>query len=246
MDFTAWAAFVQTTLGLKLRTLVFVVFLWSCSAAVSTFLLSAPEADPQDAWLWLAVAAVSCSGWIALLIRGENFIRNGRFNGRVYWGSGYIEDRTRNGNNPVEVDLLPYNISPSPAHTQSHGHVDAQTRSWPNSGSFQFEHGHPMQAGHWASVVQRIYNLKPHSRYTLRFKVRGTAENPKAFFVTTAFKWAESLRYVSLPGDKWQRVTVPFHSGELDYTEIRFVIQAQGRVWITGVSVRAPIWRRIP
>ena len=49
----------------------------------------------------------------------QNRVRNGGFeNGTDFWGTGYLEDRIRNGNFAEELKLLPYIIS---GGADSHG-----------------------------------------------------------------------------------------------------------------------------
>lgn len=157
-------------------------------------------------------------------------------------GNRLLEDHVRNGNHAAEVDRLPFVISPSPSATASYGRPDPQTSQSRRAGSFRFEHREPRQGHHWGSLAQRLVHLRPHTRYTLTFNAKGETADPSAFFVTADLKWQNQL--IVEPAEHWRRHTLPFTTGDLDYTEIRFVIQAPGTFWITDVRVTEPAWRR--
>lgn len=57
--------------------------------------------------------------------------------------------------------------------------------------------------------------------------------DPSAFFVATDLKRQNHLMIDS--SDHWTPYKLPFSTDGLDYTEIRFVIQAPGTFWITDV-----------
>jgi len=74
---------------------------------------------------------------------------------------------------------------------------------------------------------------------------KGTSDDAEAFFVVTDWKWTDANKHFIAPSTHWKKYSLSLNPGELDYAEVRFVIQAQGDFRITNVSVRGPLWRRV-
>lgn len=196
---------------------------------------------PSRSW---AVAAVLFGiAWLSAAFWRRNLVRNSKFlRGPLFWGTGHLEDRVRNGNHVDEVDQLPYVIAPSFSETTSYGRHDPQTSRSGKGASFLFDHRAARADKHWGSLAQRLIHLRTHARYTLTFWAKGSSLDPSAFFVTADLKWQNHLVIDS--SDHWTSYKLPFSTDGLDYTEIRFVIQAPGKFWITDVRVTEPAWRR--
>lgn len=209
---------------------------------------------PDQFWvaIWGVAAVFAFSIWISCVMYGENSIRNGRFRERTeYWGSGYLEDEIRDGTveHTNDAGRLPYRAYPSHAKTRTSGEHSMKHRwHWwgKKSYSYRFSFTQKEQDEHWGSLCQRIYGLKKNTPYVITYYSQGAAENdnPKALFITASLTW-EPNEPIS-GSTKWKRGRLEFLSrGDVDYTEIRFVIQDEGTFWITDVSVKAPFWRRV-
>jgi hypothetical protein len=211
-------------------------------AGMASSALMAWKEWPSRPWA-LAAAILFGIAWLATAFWRRNLVRNARFvRGPHLWGTGHLEDRVRNGNYAAEVDRLPYLVAPNPSETDSRGRPDPQTSRSRRGASFLFDHRAPRADKHWGSLAQRLTNLRPHARYTLTFWAKGASREPSAFFATADLKWENHCMIDS--SDDWTAYKLPFSTGDLDYTEIRFVIQAPGKFWITEVRVTEPAWRR--
>jgi hypothetical protein len=164
-------------------------------------------------------------------------VRNPGFeDGTTHWGSGYLEDRVRNGNFSVEVEQLPYVVSPDPQQTLSRGYHDP-TVGHNSQSSYRLEHRSPEAPAHFGSIAQRVSRLVKNRRYAVSFWTKAASGAAgEAFFVTTNYPWTN--RTFVPPTAEWTQQWHFFNSGDLDYADIRFVIQSPGTFWLDDVDVR--------
>jgi len=164
----------------------------------------------------------------------QSRVRNGGFeNGTDFWGTGYLEDRIRNGSFTEELNRLPYIIS---GGADSHGMLDTTDR---HSGvaAFRFDHGSLMANHSWGSLSQRITGLRPRTYYAATFWALVSRAEPRPLFLTADLQWAKRT-YVENEIAGWREYRHVFNTGDSDYIDLRFVIEAPGTVWIDDVALR--------
>jgi hypothetical protein len=170
--------------------------------------------------------------------QAANRIRNPGFEeGVAWWGSGYMEDGVRTRNWPGEIEILPYVISPNPRETKSSGQHDPSV-GHDSKSSYKFIHQTGRKEKHFGSLSQRVTGLRKNKSYVVSFWLKAAADDiePGTFFVTTDYPWADAQPM--LLTKEWKQHVHRFNAGELDYADIRFVIQAPGTVWLDNVDVR--------
>lgn len=61
----------------------------------------------------------------------------------------------------------------------------------------------------------------------------------RALFLTLDHQWRKANRYYADSGTyEWRQViSTPFNTGSSDFVDFRFVMQAQGKVWIDDVAL---------
>ena len=164
----------------------------------------------------------------------RNHVRNGGFeNGTDFWGTGYLEDRIRNGNVAEDLRRLPYVIS---GGADSHGGLDTTDRHV-GVAAFRFDHGGPKADHVWGSLSQRITGLRPRTFYAATFWALVSRAEPKPLFLTADLQWANRT-YVENEIAGWREYRLGFNTGDSDYIDLRFVIEAPGTVWIDDVTLR--------
>jgi hypothetical protein len=243
--------FGQNLVGRRMRGVLLSLVGFFGWKAIPTWATRSAE-NQSDFLFWNSLLALAFIWWVLVVIWPENIVRNGKFReGKKHWGTGYLEDELRDGTpkHTDDVRRLPYRAYPSRKETHSDGNPDphmarrSRLPFWRKSMSFHLDHRSARQPGHWGSVAQRIYGLRPSTSYIVTFRHKGRAPRPKAFFVTGSLTW-EPHREIK-PSEDWSRQKFEFYSDALvDYAEIRFYMEDEGEFWITDVSIKVPFWRR--
>jgi hypothetical protein len=162
----------------------------------------------------------------------SNLVKNGGFEqGTQHWGTGYLEDRLRNGLSPLPPGF-PYLTS---GVVVSHGEVDTNVHHGKSgTASFRIQHESPRKDHHWGTICQRVTGLTPHTNYVVRVSVKSKATVPDAVFVTADLTWGKNK---TLPEGtyNWRQVEMVFNTEDRDYVELRFVAVAPALIWIDDV-----------
>jgi hypothetical protein len=119
-----------------------------------------------------------------------NVVKNDGFEEGVrYWGTGYLEDRLRNGRSPMRPSF-PYIVHGT---VTSSGEIDTAVHHRDRDlASFRIQHASGRKDDHWGTIAQRLNGLKPHTLYRIRFWVKSKAAEPGAVFVTADLTWGKN------------------------------------------------------
>jgi len=188
---------------------------------------------------WLGAFGVSVLGSLYFANRPTNLVRNPRFKeGTKYWGTGYVESRITNGNWPFPSDQirLPFLVSGGAVAT---GRRDASISRDGGWASFFIDHQSPGGDHVWSSFSQLIAGLERDTDYVARYWIKAENLGVRTLFLTLDHQWLKSNRYYADAGTyEWRQVTAPpFNTGNSDFVDFRFVMQAQGKVWIDDVAL---------
>jgi hypothetical protein len=169
----------------------------------------------------------------------DNLVRNPRFKeGTKYWGTGYIESRITNGNWPHTSDEigLPFVVS---GGAVANGHRDPAVFKDDGWGSFSIDHQSPLGDHVWSSFSQLVAGLERDTDYVASYWVKAENLDVRTLFLTLDHQWRKVYRYYADPGTyEWRQVmSSPFNTGSRDFVDFRFVMQAQGKVWIDDVAL---------
>jgi hypothetical protein len=79
--------------------------------------------------------------------------------------------------------------------------------------------------------------LRPRTFYAATFWALVSRAEPKPLFLTADLQWANRT-YVENEIAGWREYRHVFNTGDSDYIDLRFVIEAPGTVWIDDVALR--------
>src|SRR5262249_32022540 len=91
----------------------------------------------------------------------------------------------------------------------------------------------------WSSLSQTVTGLKENGFYIPSFWIWSERLTPKALFVVRLNDWSQQPWCYAKPGEYgWMRVVCEaVNIGPRTSVDLRFVIQAPARVWITDVAL---------
>jgi hypothetical protein len=145
-----------------------------------------------------------------------------------------LQNHVRNGGFEKGADSwLPFVTS---GGVDSRGVLDRTDRH-SGAAAIRFDHASPKADGQWGSLSQRISRLRPRTFYAATFWALVSRAEPKPVFLTADAQWADRT-YVGNEIAGWREYRHVFNTGDSDFIDLRFVIEAPGTVWIDDVALR--------
>ena len=146
-----------------------------------------------------------------------------------------LRDHVRNGGFEKGADFwVPDGTSGGGA--DSRGVLDTTDRR-SGAAAFRFDHDRQKADGQWRSLSQRISRLRPRTFYAATFWALVSRAEAKPLFLTADAQWA-ARTYVGNELAGWREYRHVFNTGDSDFIDLRFVIEAPGTVWIDDVALR--------
>lgn len=179
------------------------------------------KTHPVDVVLAAALvtgALVGAGAWFLVKQEDARLLRNHVRNGGFEKGTDFWETYAASGG------------------ADSRGALDTTDR---HSGraAFRFDYESQKAEGQWGSLSQRIARLRPKTSYAATFWALVEQAEPKPLFLTADPQWTRRT-YVENQIAGWREYRHVFNTGDSRDVDLRFVIEAPGRVWIDDFELR--------